>query len=483
MRTSAFVVVVAFAALAGAAPVPPPNTREAAQLVEKLGSADFAEREAATKRLDELGVLALDDLRAACKSENPEAADRAKDLVRKIERRVSSERALAPTVVELDAKDRPLDAVLAALSKQAGCEVVLGGLKTDELAAKKITVATGKVPFWAAVLKVCAVADLQVACVSGFVAPGSIPYYGKSNKTDGATARGAADPTLAVVLEARDGTRKWKRPASVHGAVLVEAFETPQGGAAPGANAVLQFWPEPKLAWQSVASLKVTTATDDDGRKLIPDMTLPPAPSPPRIGRAPGSAPPGAMTFAPNIRQAVVTFKPVAEPVPLVRELTGSAYGLVRSAVEPLATVTLDPQKAVAATGQAGVELTASVRTDAKGKKLVDVTLSFPPTPVEPARPGDELPDTKPSAAGGNRSWLGVRVTDAAGAAFQLALIEQTSDFIPAGRRILVKMTLEPIVAKDGPTVPAKVVFWGTTVKQVEVPFAFKDVPLVGGPK
>src|SRR5438067_1458670 len=86
-------------AAAVAAPVPPPNAREATLLIEKLGSEDFAEREAATKRLEELGLLALAEVRAATKSENAEIADRAKDLVRKIERRAANDRAIAPTLV------------------------------------------------------------------------------------------------------------------------------------------------------------------------------------------------------------------------------------------------------------------------------------------------------------------------------------------------------------------------------------------------
>lgn len=479
MRTFASVVVVVFAALAVAAPVPLPNAREAAQLVEKLGSSEFAEREAASKRLNELGVLALDDLRAACKSENPEVADRAKELVGKIERRVASERALAPTVVELDATDTPLDAVLAMLSKQTGCEVVLGGLKPDALAAKKITIATGKVPFWAAVLKVCDTADLQIAGASGFLAPGAMPYFGKLNK--GTTVRVATDGNRAVVLEARDGAKK--RPSSVHGAVLVEALEVPRGVIVPGSAAVLQLWPEPKIAWQAVANLKVTKAIDADGHKLTPDMTLPPRFSGSEgLGGSnrDGIAPNGR--FNPNVRQALVKFKPGEERPKLARELTGAAYGLVRADVEPLATVTLDPQKTVTVTGKGDVELTAVIRKDAKGTMFADVTLSFPPLTVEPARTSDELPGVKPTTTG-NRTVIGVRVTDATGAAFELGLVDQTgqSDFDRNGRRIVAKLTLEVVVAKDGPTVPAKVVFWGTTVKQVEVPFSLKDVPLGGG--
>lgn len=51
-----------------------------ARLVEQLGSPSFAEREQATKDLGTIGVLALDALRKAAKSTNPEVARRATRL-------------------------------------------------------------------------------------------------------------------------------------------------------------------------------------------------------------------------------------------------------------------------------------------------------------------------------------------------------------------------------------------------------------------
>jgi hypothetical protein len=466
----------------------PPSARESARLVEKLGSPDFAEREAATKRLDELGPQALDDLRAACKSEDPEIADRAKDLVRKIERRVASARTLAPTLVELDAKDVPLDDVLAALSKQIGYDVVLGGPKADELAAKKLSVTTGKVPFWTAVVQVCEAADLKLAVAGGFVAPGSLPYRGRANQprgaVPGAPLRVASKSEEAVVLEARGAAKK--RPACVHGAVLVEAVELPNGAANPDASAaVLQFWPEPKIMWEVVARTKVTKATDEKGQKLLPDVTIPPPAPAPQPGIQPvglGAAPVTTVKLMKvNVRQTVVKFQPGAERFAVARELTGTAYAVVRSAVEPVVTIALDPQKAVTVTGQAGTEVTAALRTDAKGKRFVDVTLSLAHTVVNPVSTHDELPDGKPAARGGNRTITGVQVTDADGEAFALALANQESALNHASRRIVVKLTVEPVVAKDGPREPARVVFWGTVVKPVEIPFALKDVPLVGG--
>jgi hypothetical protein len=105
-------------AAAGGDPPPPPKSR-AAQLVAQLGSDDFFEREAAGKELDALGPVALDDLRAACRSADPEVARRARDLAAGISFRAESERLLAPTLVELDAADAPLDTVLAELSRQS----------------------------------------------------------------------------------------------------------------------------------------------------------------------------------------------------------------------------------------------------------------------------------------------------------------------------------------------------------------------------
>jgi hypothetical protein len=331
-------------------------------------------------------------------------------------------------------------------------------------------------------------AELKLAGAGGFVAPGALPYRGRANQIrgaiEGASARVASQPERAVVLEARGGAKK--RPACVHGAVLVEAIELPTIAAPPDASAaVLQFWPEPKLTWEAVAFTKVTKATDDRGQKLLPDVTIPPPAPVPQPGRRPGGLGAAPVTtvklMKPNIRQTVVKFKLGEERSEVARELTGSAYALVRSAVEPVATITLDPQKAVTVTGQSGTEVTAALRTDAMGKRFVDVTLSFAHSVVDPVGTLDELPDGKPAPPGGNRTISGVQLTDAGGAAFALALAHQESALDRVGRRIVVKLTLELVAAKDGPTVPARVVFWGTVVKPVEIPFALKNVPLVGG--
>jgi hypothetical protein len=401
--------------LALAAPVPSPGAREAVTLVEKLGSADFVEREAATKRLDELGAAALEELRAASKSENPETARRAQELVRKIERRVSNDKTLAPTLVELNAENVALDAVLADLSKQVGYDVVLGGLKPDELAVKKIAVKTdGKVPFWTAVLKVCDAADLQVAVVTGFVAPGSMPYLGRAK----AGVRVAANPSRAVVLEAR-GTAA-KRPASVHGSVLIEVVS------ARGTELLLQAWPEPKLQWQTTSAVKVTTALGDAGQRVMTDASVAGPPSPFKVandGVAFIRNADGTVTMVnvnslqgaspgPNARQALVKFK-AAEGVPrAVKQLSGSLFATVRSGVEPLVQAGgLEPGKTETGTGISGIDLSASYGKDRDGKLTADVVIAYDPKLVQPAGVGDDLPGAKAGAGVGfgNQTVHGIR--------------------------------------------------------------------------
>src|SRR6516165_8161059 len=66
-------------ALSGFVHVDPPPDIE--QLTKDLGSPEFAKREAASKRLSEIGAPAVDSLRKALTSTDPEVRSRARDLL------------------------------------------------------------------------------------------------------------------------------------------------------------------------------------------------------------------------------------------------------------------------------------------------------------------------------------------------------------------------------------------------------------------
>ena len=59
----------------------PPNTDDINQLIRQLGSPEFAEREAATRRLQAIGEPAVEALRKATEgSDDPEVRHRARQL-------------------------------------------------------------------------------------------------------------------------------------------------------------------------------------------------------------------------------------------------------------------------------------------------------------------------------------------------------------------------------------------------------------------
>jgi len=488
----------AFAALAIAEPMPQPKTAEIQQLIEKLGSEDFSEREDATSKLEQIGAPAIDALRKACTAENPETVRRAREVLRKVEQKLANEKTLTPTLVELDERDTPLDSVLAVLSKQGACDVVLGGLKPEELAKLKVTVSTsGKVPFWNAVLKVCEAADLQVAVVGGFMAPGATPYM----KSSRANVRFARVLNKAIVLEARD-PKTPRRPAAVYGAVLVESLPFPKNTSfGASSTALLQAWPEPRLQWETTTTVKVAKATDAKGTRLATEY-LPPKSSDPQPGSkegitlirnangtvtivrdlSPGIQPAGL--FTPNTHQAVVQFKHADKPSEMVNQLDLSFYATVQTGIEPISRAwgLLENQNSTGV-GGTDVEMTARHEKDSNGTLVANVTLSYNSKSVHPVGVFDELPGVKGTAnlGSGNHTVHGILVTDKDGKPFGLGLRSGSNQLDQNGRRITVKMTLELVHDQNANNPPAAITLWGTHARQVEIPITLKDVPLTVG--
>ena len=110
--------------LSGQTPDPSPDP---AAMVEKLGSASNAEREA-TKSLESLGSKALPALRSSLKSKDPEVRSRAGALIDRIEGKLL----LKGTYVRVDFKNATLQEIVKSISKQAGFEVGLGGMGPAE---------------------------------------------------------------------------------------------------------------------------------------------------------------------------------------------------------------------------------------------------------------------------------------------------------------------------------------------------------------
>ena len=138
---------------------PEPNP-DAAALVEKLGSASYAEREA-SKSLENLGSKALPALRSSLKSKDPEVRSRARAMINKIEGNLL----LQESSVRLDFKDASLEQIVKSISKQVGFEVGLGGMAPrfgeTTVGNRTITLSEPRpVPFWKAIDRLCEVGKL-----------------------------------------------------------------------------------------------------------------------------------------------------------------------------------------------------------------------------------------------------------------------------------------------------------------------------------
>lgn len=137
----------------------PPDTKKIAQLVEKLGSGDFDEREQATEALDKIGIEALEALRKATKSDDAEMRRRAADLVGKIEKREASALLLRPTRVTLSLKDATVTEALAALRK-AGDATFQVNDPANTLKDVRITLELKDATYFEALAAVCEKAGL-----------------------------------------------------------------------------------------------------------------------------------------------------------------------------------------------------------------------------------------------------------------------------------------------------------------------------------
>ena len=478
---------VGLVVIAGGLRPPPARAADPAavdRLVAQLADQDYGRRERAGRALDALGPDALDALRTAARSANPEQARRAAVLAERIDRRLANARALAPTVVALRVDQAPLAAVLADLSHQSEIPVVLGGSHADELADDPVTLATGRVPFWEAVRAVCLAADLQVRAVAGYPSRGAGPEPGDA-------------PAGAVVLEERGSAPR--RPAVVFGGVLVEAVPVPVSPPpADAAVTLLLVWPEPKLNWQATGGLRVDRALTPAGRELLPfpDLIAPPAADRPPIRPFPGRRlpfeelpvlpppPPLVPGFTPSPRQAVVRLRPGAAP-PARADLTGVVLATVRAGPEPLVRLDgLTPGAAAEGGHPAGVDVRAVVAEKAGRWELTADVLIDPyevfPVGSEPGA-GAGFRDARVGLA---RAVLqGLRAADAGGGEFDLLATQYGRPFRADLGRLSVRVVavLSPSEGRPPTGPPSSVTFVGSYNRGVEVPVALAGVPLTGG--
>lgn len=146
----------------------PASPEKINKLIEKMGSGEFEDREKATEELDAIGIPALEALRKAIKSEDPEVRRRSEELVAKIDKRVESVKVLAPTKVRLIYKDTPVADAVKDFAKKSGYQIAVMDPQ-GKLKARTMSLDTGEVSFWQAFDVFCREAGLVEADLNDII--------------------------------------------------------------------------------------------------------------------------------------------------------------------------------------------------------------------------------------------------------------------------------------------------------------------------
>lgn len=144
-----FVLLALASFLPGRQPPPAPPEQSVPKLIEQLGDQDFKVREAAVRAIEKLGPEALPALRKAKDHPDPEVRRRVEKWIPEFE----TLEFVAPKLISMDVKDRPLHDVVKELAKQSGYKIEFA--KEDGRLQKAVSFKFDKLSFWEAFDKVC----------------------------------------------------------------------------------------------------------------------------------------------------------------------------------------------------------------------------------------------------------------------------------------------------------------------------------------
>jgi hypothetical protein len=237
------------------------------ELVNRLGAARFADREAAAAGLERLGRRALPALRTARDQRDPEIRSRAAALVTRIEGALLTQ----PSQITLDFNDAPLTDVIRTFGDQAGIKLILFPETSQNLRDRRVTLReSAPLPFWKAIDRLCEAGRLQYN-LGMHALPGTREQ--SIALSDGVRPPVPASDTgpFRVSLVAINYQRNLNFAASPFSRI------PPAQGAGARLSplvheqfyAQIQIAVEPRLSVSQTGALNITEAQDDKGNPLV----------------------------------------------------------------------------------------------------------------------------------------------------------------------------------------------------------------------
>ncbi|HEY1861374.1 MAG TPA: hypothetical protein VGG61_13525, partial [Gemmataceae bacterium] len=469
-----------------------PDPAALAKLVAQLGGERFEDREAACEALDAFGPLALDALRKALISSDPEIHRRVLDLVERIEKRVESAELTQPKLVRLVYNDMPIAQAVQDIARKTGFMIQLDGDQT-KVANRKITLDTGDVSFWQAVDQFCEKAGLvergSMAIADNASPPaGSGEYASRVEYLGG--VRGARSEMPLALLDGKPQAMPTYYGGAVRVRILPRAGQTGGAPKNPDGKTLLtvEISPEPKLGLRSILSVRIDRVLDERGNELkaplpyicdsdeIIDLDG-------RLGVVNTNYVDG-MGQRNDLSMRVPLRFPLPEGVKKLNEIHGSVAAEVLTAPAPLITMdnVLDAAGKTAEGKNGGSLKVLEVKRDDKGQVTLKITVDKPPMPqargggfggrVRMVRRGGMMVEEQPNAVGAAGRILSL--VDEKGQAFKLTAADQKLDEQNLAI-VEYQLTFQPT---DGPAMPTKLVYLGRRKTTIDVPFVLKDVPV-----
>jgi len=463
----------------------PGGKSPAAALVDQLGDPDFRTREAAGKKLLDLGGSAVVALEAGLDSPVPEIASRCEGLLAAVKRKIDADVILTPSMVEMLEGEQTVQAVFDSLFKQSGYQLRVTG--DQAVLTNKVKLPAGKVPFWEAVQALCVAAKLEVMSVDATPTPAQ---------------RDRPAGIGTVQLTAASGAKR----VCVHKAVLVQVSAPTKDelAAYPTSQCPLlvRAFPEPRLRWHRLIEAEVAKAADSKGSALGPALPEPPRLDLLREEMLLSSRPISRDTRTDgNTRGVLKLAVPPDGPID-VTSFTGTLRFTAWKEPAELAVVRLkDGEAEGTADGPHGTRLSVKVVgpiSNESGSTILKVVHRWNPERVRVEQGGaagdavwfenvnGRVVPVKPTAAlhgGAKPNSSGTVVTNAAGEPLALKAGNTRFEAV-TDRGVVYSSMIVEYVARRGTLTdgkPAAVTLHASRAVEVVMPLSVKDLPLTAG--